>query len=334
MMTDKMCCYLWYDVKEPNIVKFGERWVKHGLDIEEDCRKRIRSSLGVKKGSYDRGEIVVAGIWDVTEIAKNAKRYYKASRMDDYLRNEILILKNTRMAKQGEEHCIKDLLPGESASDKVVIAVSEYLSKQGQPLPYVGLSPWQLSVAEDTLVAIQSGKHTILAELCARFGKTLWSGAIARELEFPVTIIASYVLTSFSSFMKELRSFEQFKDMVLVDMKADDCQDTINEALANGKQVVAFISMCNGSKRSTHLDFLFNLPGRRLVIVDEADYGMKQVNQSKPLVEARKHDDVVILMTGTNADEAGQYWPDAHYVGVTYPELIIAKRDFGGVHSA
>ena len=326
-MTGRMFCYSWYSVNEPNVIKFGERWVKDGLDPKQDCLKRIRESLGVKKHSIDRGEVIMTDFWDVSELSKKVNRNFKRSRMDDFIRGEIPLLKFSRMETTGEEHKIEVEL-GETAADKVSIAVSEYLSRVGQPLPVVGLSPWQVDVAEDVIQAVSDGKRTILAELCARFGKTLWSGALIRELEIPVTIIVSYVLTSFTSFKKELRSFEQFRDLVLIDSSDDEYKKRINDAVSNGQQVVIFVSMCKGAKRQGKLDFLFDIQAQRMVIVDEADFGMKNVNQSKPLSAARRHDDIVILMTGTNADEAGQFWPAAHYVGCTYPELLIEKRDY------
>ena len=40
------------------------------------------------------------------------------------------------------------------------------------------------------------------------------------------------------------------------------------------KQVVAFLSMCTGGKRQSKIDYLFGKDLDRLVIVDEADFGV------------------------------------------------------------
>ena len=61
-------------------------------------------------------------------------------------------------------------------------------------------------------------------------------------------------------------------------------------------------------------------------LFDEADFGVHRANQSTPLIEARKDNDVVVLMTGTNGDKAASIWPVDHYLSVTYPELLIEKR--------
>jgi hypothetical protein len=71
---------------------------------------------------------------------------------------------------------------------------------------------------------------------------------------------------------------------------------------------------------------LFGQPVNKLVIVDEADFGVHQVKQSQPLIEARGQDDVVVLMTGTNGDKAASIWPVDHYLSVTYPELLMEKH--------
>ena len=63
-----------------------------------------------------------------------------------------------------------------------------------------------------------------------------------------------------------------------------------------------------------------------MVAVDEADFGVHQIKQSTPLIEARSEDDIVVLMTGTNGDKAASIWPVDHYLSVTYPELLMEKH--------
>jgi hypothetical protein len=311
---DRMYCYLWWEKDKPNECKFGERWVKAGQDPEAEVWKRIKTSVGVRKDLIKDGTIQLATYWDVSEYAKKIGRFYKHGKVDDVIRPYI----GFRKGSTGEVH--------ELSPQEVQTKVNKFLSKLGQPLPVAGLSQNQYSAAENVLAAIGEGKRTIIAELCARFGKTIWSGALIRETEARLTVVASYVLTSFASFEKDLSSFEQFKDLVLVDTAEEDYQLIITAALAQNKQVVAFLSMCSGSNRQKKINYLFSQDVNRLVIVDEADYGVHQVKQSKPLIAARKSNDVVILMTGTNSDKATSIWSVDHYLSVTYPELIIEKH--------
>jgi hypothetical protein len=141
-----------------------------------------------------------------------------------------------------------------------------------------------------------------------------------------LTIVASYVLTSFASFKKDLTSFEQFRNLLLVEAGDTGWEEKVNESINNRQQVVVFLSMCAGGRRQDKIDTLFSVPVNKLIIIDEADFGVHQVKQSQPLIEARKEDDVVILMTGTNGDKAASIWPVDHYLSVTYPELLIEKH--------
>lgn len=313
---DRMFCYLWHEITDENECKFGERWVKEGQDPETEVRKRIKDSVGVRKDKINDGSIELVAFWDVTELAQTQcpERLKQHGRVDDYIREQIGFRKGTT----GEIHTL----------DATVMAykVNELLKKIGQPLPPAGLSQNQYTAAENVIGAIAEGKRTIVAELCARFGKTIWSGALIRETGAHLTIVASYVLTSFASFKKDLSAFEQFRDLVLIEAGDDGWEDQVQTAIDQGLQAVVFLSMCAGGRRQDKIDTLFGYDVNKLVIIDEADFGVHQVKQSQPLIEARRDQDVVILMTGTNGDKAASIWPVDHYLSVTYPELLIEKH--------
>ena len=313
---DRMYCYLWHEKTDVNECKFGERWVKDGQDPKTEVLKRIKDSVGVRKDKINDGTIELVSFWDVTELAQSKcpERLKQHGRVDDYIREHIGFRKGTT----GEIHTL----------DATVMAykVNEYLKKVGQTLPTAGLSQNQYTAAENVINAISEGKRTILAELCARFGKTIWSGAMVCETGAQLTIVASYVLTSFASFKKDLTSFEQFRNLVLVEAGDDGWEDKVQLAIESGKQTVVFLSMCAGGRRQDKITFLFGLSVNKLMLVDEADFGVHQVKQSQPLIEARSEQDVVILMTGTNGDKAASIWPVDHYLSVTYPELLIEKH--------
>jgi len=311
---DRMFCYLWYEKSNPNEAKFGERWVFAGQDPETEIMKRVKSSLGVRKDLFRDGSVTLDKIWDVTDLAKKINRYYKQSRVDDYIRPHIGYRKGTT----GEVH--------ELPPEDIIVRVNRYLASVDAELPSVGLTAWQADATENVLNAISQGKRRISAELCARFGKTIWAGSLIRETNIPLTIVATYVKTSFASFEKDFSSFNQFKDIVLVDMDGE-YEETINEALAHDKQVVAFLSLCPGSYRKIKVEYLFGVDYQRLLIVDEADFGAHKAGQAKLLVDVIDDNDVAVLMTGTNADRAVSYWAIDHQLSVVYPELVMEKRN-------
>ena len=311
---DRMFCYLWHEKTDVDECKFGERWVKEGQDPETEVLKRIKDSVGVRKDKINDGTIELVAIWDVSELAREVGRFKMHGRVDDYIREHVGFRKGTT----GEVHTL--------SAEEMAFKVNEFLKKQNQPLTQAGLSQNQYSSAENVLAAVAEGKRTIVAELCARFGKTIWSGALIRETGAELTIVASYVLTSFASFKKDLNTFEQFRDFELVEAGDEDWELKIKQAHDENRQVVVFLSMCTGGRRQEKIDILFAYPVTKLVIIDEADFGVHQVKQSQPLIEARGEDDVVILMTGTNGDKAASIWPVDHYLSVTYPELLIEKH--------
>lgn len=308
-------CYSWQDLDAPQAEqKFGDHY-SDAATLEaafEETRKYVRGSLGRQKHKFDEGRVVLHKMWDVTEYAKLKGRFGKHQKIDDVIRPVI------GHHVQADVHRID--------ADILIERVNTELIRHQQPLPVAGLSQNQFTAAENVIAAVAQGKRTIVAELCARFGKTIWSGALIRETEAQLTIVASYVLTSFASFKKDLSSFEQFRDLVLVEAGEPDWEQKVSDAVATGLQTVVFLSMCSGGRRQDKIDFLFGVDTVRLVIVDEADFGVHQSKQSTPLIEARGENDVVVLMTGTNGDKAASVWPVDHYLSVTYPELLIEKH--------
>jgi hypothetical protein len=307
--------YVWEDLDAPEAEqKFGDHFSQaDSLEAAfEETRKYIRGSLGRQKHKFDEGRVVIHKLWDATDYAQLKGRFGKHQKVDDVIRPEI------GYHVRADVHRVD--------ADTLIQRVNKELIKHGQKLPEAGLSQNQCDAAENVLASIAEGKRTIVAELCARFGKTIWSGALVRETRAQLTIVASYVLTSFASFKNDLTSFEQFKDLELIEAGEEDWEEKVQHSLKAGLQTVVFLSMCAGGRRQDKIDFLFAQTPNKLVLIDEADFGVHQVKQSQPLIKARGEHDVVILMTGTNGDKAASVWPVDHYLSVTYPELLIEKH--------
>lgn len=310
--------YSWNDQDNSlNETKMGDHFVPIDCTLEQAEQHTIdyiRTQFPRRARHFNSGRVLYK-VWDVSDIARRFNKFRKGSHIDDLIREACLGHPGT----QGREF---HALP----FDDVNVKIDRYLHKMGTPPPEVALTAWQARSAERVIDEIANGKKTIMAELCARFGKTIWGGVLTRETSANLTVIVSYVLTSFASFEKEFVSFKQFADFVTVDTSDPDYQQVIDQALADRKQVVAFLSMCVGTRRQQKIDYLFGLDTDRLVLIDEADFGVHKAGQAKPLVQARQPDDVVVLMTGTNADKAAGHWPVDSVLSVVYPELLIEKR--------
>jgi hypothetical protein len=310
---NRMFVYAWYEKNNKNQTKFGQRFVFAGQDPYQECLKRIRESIGVRKDLFDDGTIVLSMIWDVTELATKNGMMDKKSKFDDFLRTKI------GNRKQNEVHNL--------TAEVLVDKVNEILRQENQPRPDVKLSTAQFDDAVTVLKGIKEGKRRILAELAARYGKTIWSSALAIESEIPVIIVSSYVLTSFTSFKNDIRKFQQFQEIELVDSQVKGYEEKVTKFVEKGKQVMVFVSLCNGRGRNERVKFLGSLEVQKMVFVDEADYGAHRKGQFDTLQTMVKDNDVLILMTGTNSDRASSEWDIDLMLSTTYFELLVNKKE-------
>jgi hypothetical protein len=310
---NRMFVYVWYDKRNSNECKFGEHWVNAGVDPHYDIKKYVRNDQNKRKDLFDDGTIAVEMIWDVTEYAKSKERFYPNSHVDN------LIRKGIGSVKQSEVHNM--------GAEVLVEKVNEILRKEKQPRPKVKLSTDQYDDAVTILEGIKKGKRRIIAELCARYGKTIWSSAVSVESEIPVIVVSSYVLTSFTSFKNDVRKFEQFQNIEIVNSEEKDYQDKINRFVKEGKQVMIFLSLCNGRGRDERIKYLKGIKVQKIVFVDEADYGAHKNGQFESLQNMVGEDDVLILMTGTNSDRATSNWDIDMILSTTYFELLVNKKE-------
>jgi hypothetical protein len=310
---NRMFVYVWYDKRNPNECKFGEHWVKAGIDPYTDISNYVRNDQNKRKDLFDDGTIVLEMIWDVTEYAKTKERFYQGSHVDS------LIRKGIGRVKQSEVHNM--------TVDVLIEKVNDILRKENQTRPEVKLSTAQFDDAVTVLKGIKEGKRRILAELAARYGKTIWSSAVAVESGIPVVVVASYVLTSFTSFKNDIRKFQQFQEIEIVDSQVKGYEEKVTKFVEEGKQIMVFVSLCNGLGRDERVKFLGGLEVQKMVFVDEADYGAHQKKQFDALQNMVNDDDVLILMTGTNSDRASSEWDIDLMVSTTYFELLVNKKE-------
>jgi hypothetical protein len=209
----------------------------------------------------------------------------------------------------------------------LVEKVNEILRKEKQPRPTLTLSTAQYEDASSVLIAIENGKRRILAELPARYGKTNWSSVISIETGIQVTVVCSYVLTSFTSFKNEIRKYSQFQDIELIDSQKKGYQEDFKKFYDEGKQIMVFLSLCSGRGRNERVKFLSGFSEQKICCVDEADYGAHRKNQFDVLKTLVKDDDILILMTGTNSDRAASEWKIDFTLSTTYFELLANKKE-------
>lgn len=311
----KMMCYAYQDtasnLKE---TKFGDHFVSdNSIDAIKDTLNYIKTQFPRRVTHFNSGAVLTQ-VWDVSDYAKASGKFYKRSHMDDVIRKDI-----GYKGTQGQEYHNMNI-------GDLSIKVNQILAQQGQKLITAKLSTMQSIVTEESLNRFKQGDKRLLLALCARFGKTICSGAIAVEEGVRLVVVAAYVKTVFASFAKDLAKFSQFSNMVHIDCMDSQYQTQIDKAIKNGQSVIAYLSLCPGTKRKQRINYLSNISTNRMWIVDEADFGAHTEKQVTALKEGVKDDDYLILMTGTNAERAVGSWKIDHVISVTYAELVIQKE--------
>ena len=344
----RMFAYAWYrtfDVDETgnvNSTKFGEHFVKAGEDPVTSIYDYIRDKCFGRTGKkdfidgYSEGSIRIHSMWDVTEVAKkftNRKTSAGYSKIYPHQKVDAIISKNANLDFKREATRAEFF---SFHPDVLASIVDKYLTKCGQPKPLVTLAPWQKYVGGESIEKFTSKLPTVIVwDMAPRAGKNIAAIVAFAISDHKVMVLGSYLGTSFASFESDATQFEQFKDFVIINSKDEDYRTQINEALADGKKVIVFLSLCKGSlskgNRDARVRHLMKLDTKVMFVVDEADFGAWCSGQCKIMVDTFKNEYKhvnVILMTGTNTDRAvsewGQFKPSI--LSVTYPEMLWHKK--------
>lgn len=135
------------------------------------------------------------------------------------------------------------------------------------------------------IIAAGAPEPSIIANLCPRFGKTIWAlmlfNQITRHFGNRVMLLPAYWLSVHSSFIKELDEFNDFLDIREVSATESGAAELVETYLAQNLRVVIPISlhgelpdwcMRHAWIQNLNLDDLF-------VFADEGDFGTHTENQ-------------------------------------------------------
>lgn len=320
---DRMFMYEWYIVDDIQVnsknaivgeCKPGDHWVPANEDPLEHISRYVRKDQKKRKDKFDEGKVRILWIWDVSEYAKKHNKFYIHSKIDEEVKKSI------GHVKQNDVYSLDPI----TFYDRF----NALLKKEGQPLPVIGLKAGQYRALMVVLGYYYEGARVILGDLYARFGKTIFSLALSMEMEWKITVIATYVKTSFRSYENDMSGGEQFKDMVGIHASDPNYKKKIKQALNDGKRIIVFLSLCKGSKRDDRIKYLLSLNVSKGLIVDEADFGAWRPGQSEPLRDyALKNNKCqVFLMSGSNIERASVCWPVDAIVLETYYEGLVDKQ--------
>jgi hypothetical protein len=182
----------------------------------------------------------------------------------------------------------------------------DYLGNNVKKLD-LSLTIWQLEAMDQTFSFLGESKKKIMAELAARFGKTLLYLAMFLALKHKIMVVGTYYLTALSSFKKEVSRYNEFSNFVVLELKSDTFQVDFNQGLSDGKKIVVLASLCGDKEvdvtvRNQNAQFIEQFTDK-ITVIDEADYGA-HTESCVPFVNRISQGAPVILTTGTNSERA------------------------------
>lgn len=218
--------------------------------------------------------------------------------------------------------------------------IRDYLSKleNGLIKKDLKMTIWQIEALDCLITFLNEGKQKIIAELAARFGKTLTYLALLNYVDKQVMIIGSYYLTALTSFKKEVALYKDFSNFEILDLDDVNFQQSFGTYLKQGKKIVIIASLCgdkerNETLRNQNAEFVSKL-SNKITVIDEADYGAHTDNCA-PFVNKIGKGSPIILTTGTNSERAANNHKIDASFKVTYLDMkmkalsnnIVIKND-------
>lgn len=113
----------------------------------------------------------------------------------------------------------------------------------------VKLRTLQQKALDEAMTIIDNGRAdaTVIANLCPRFGKTIWAlmlfNAITERYGNRVMLLPAYWLSVHTSFVDELDQFDDFLDIAVIDPSKEGAELAAAHALDNGQRIVIPISL-------------------------------------------------------------------------------------------
>ena len=135
------------------------------------------------------------------------------------------------------------------------------------------------------IIASGNADTSIIANLCPRFGKTIWSlmlfNAISAEYGNRVMLLPAYWLSVHSSFEKEVAEFNDFRDISVVDASKEGAAEAAQAALNAGQRIVVPISLHGDVDewKQKH-QWIADIDNNDIfMFADEGDFGTHTENQ-------------------------------------------------------
>jgi len=168
--------------------------------------------------------------------------------------------------------------------------IEEFITRvqKKNPREILRLEPLQEKKLNQCLLLIdqfiQEGRSSeicnIIANLCPRFGKTLWALRLFQELNKKygnnLLLLPAYALSSHSSFEKEIDKYEDFRNIRFIDIYEENYDLKMEDTLNSGDlAVVSISSHIDEAKIERYLKPIKDYDDdKKFVFIDEGDLGI------------------------------------------------------------
>jgi hypothetical protein len=197
---------------------------------------------------------------------------------------------------------IQDYLVKEFIKSNDFVPISEWLSKQVREQQGklnkdhvrtgLRLRDIQKRVHDKIIKAMRRNgiNINIIAELAPRLGKTLLFLELAKtawetpELGHEAMFVLAYGvgLSIKASYKEEISKFSNFAEFVFIDNAEDDAQEEYDNAIANGKFPVVFVSLnakIGDDEKEERLDWIGTRTEKAIALLEETDFGVHTDSQ-------------------------------------------------------
>lgn len=207
---------------------------------------------------------------------------------------------DTEIESRTEVFSGKHIDTGEEISEKLILKILQSVVSNEEYIK-INRNKFEPHILQEIMIlscldAINNSKENyvnLIAELCARFGKTLTYLELFRRLDNDVMILPSYMHSVFTSFENEIigkysdeeigkwSNFTNFKIIDTRDENSKDWQTKFSENLGKSKLVV-FVSVQTREDSFSKFDIIKGVDSdRKLIVIDEADFGAHTENSQK-----------------------------------------------------
>lgn len=305
-----------------------------------DSHRDIEVRINEQGNSAEWEEKIIIGSWNNLQTIKR-----------DHDLHEVL-------TKRGLWHSGKHKgtewfkIPGNSEQEAFTYIdelVAEFEGKRVRK--QVKLRALQQKALNKAMTYIAAGGHdvSVIANLCPRFGKTIWALSLFNEIHKTygnrVMLLPAYWLSVHSSFVTELTEYNDFLDIVQIDVNADDARERAIDALDAGQRILVPMSLHGDLEEwKVKHSWIASIPNTDVFsFADEGDFGTHAENQVAKLaniftteaepVQGRKF--VRVYASGTNVQRLARCSTDINGIIYTaYSELektepnIIRRKFF------